>query len=111
MGSNWKSVGIMGKKSVSTGGANYYTNPIDNYRKQLGRNEVHKGRPKSVAKLSRRQRSHLSTREAIAAGVKNWRAIIIFILLFLGIITLVYFLLILQTGALFLGHSPSTSGT
>ena len=98
----------MGKKSISVGGPaggpNYRKSPIDNYRKQLGRNEIHKH-----AKLSQQKQTDQSIRQM--TGVKNWRAIILFIILFLGIVTLVYFLLVLQTGAFLLDPSPSTSET
>ena len=81
---------------------NNYRNSIDNYRRQLGKSELHKDRTK--AKLPGHKR-YQSTGEVMQASMKRWLPIIFFILLFLGVLLLLYFLFVLEAGNLFFNPS------
>lgn len=104
----------MGKKTSFSGGGvssrnlsnhSRNINPADSYRKQLGKNEVHKGR--SFAKVSRQKQKAYE----LKLRMRNWRPIIVFIVLFLLIMMVLYFLLILEAGTLFYGPLPRDDET
>ena len=89
----------MGKKAFAgrggAGGTTYKAPPIANYRKQLGKNEVHKERTSS-----RDKRRFQSTGDVISSGMKNWK-VVVFILLILGVLFVLYFTFALETSLFF----------
>ena len=87
----------MGRKSGAIGNA--YKNPVDNYRKQLGRNEERSSlyhRPKGGRKLGK----PLSGRELARSKLfpKNWKSMIVYLVLFVGIMLSVYVLVVVEAG-------------
>lgn len=103
----------MGKKSSS---GNNYRNPVDSYRKQLGKNEERKY---TMAPRSRGNKSRpLSGRELARArsASKNWSSIVKYVVLLLALIGVLYLLAVLEAGrvvqsliASFVGQPPSSS--
>ena len=86
----------MGKKGVGSGNA--YKNPVDNYRKKLGRNEERRLKPKfrskpvSQRELERSRQLH-----------KNWKSIFFYVVLLLLLMGMVYVFVLLEAGRLLAG--------
>jgi hypothetical protein len=89
----------MGKKQGAGGASgNAYKNPIDSYRKQLGRNEEHKT---SMAPRSRGSRHRPTSQRELARArrpPKNWKSIMAWSMILLLIVGSVFALVAVEAG-------------
>ena len=86
----------MGRKSGSVGNA--YKNPVDHYRKQLGRNEERPVVYKPRTRLSKPK--HLSPRELARSKLipRSWKTMTVYLVLFVGFMAAVYVFMALEAG-------------
>lgn len=87
----------MGKKSSAAGNA--YRNPVENYRKQLGKNEVHQelSNPRSRARKSRGM-NHRDWMAKSKQSSKNWKNAAGYFVLLLIVMGIVYVFTVMGAG-------------
>lgn len=86
----------MGRTSSSCG--NVYKNPVDSYRKQLGRNEEHQT---SMGPRSRGSRHKPTSQRELARArkpPKNWRSIMVWSVVLLVVVGSVFVLVMVDAG-------------
>lgn len=88
----------MGRKSSQTGQA--YRNPVEHYRKQLGRNEERPAAFRPRWSRSTKQR-HLSPRELARSKLlpRNWKVMLVYLALFVAIMAALYLLVMVEAGS------------